>query len=289
MKYAPDWEVEGRDWPNRSTSRFIEAGGLRWHVQIMGQGPVLLLLHGTGAATHSWRDLAPLLAAHYTVVAPDLPGHGFTGLGSRRSQTLPCMADRLSALLSVLEMRPVALIGHSAGAAIAVRMALDRRIEPRCIISLNGALTPFEGISGLIYPALAKMLFLNPFADSLLAWRAANPGAVARIIADTGSHLDSLGLDFYVRMMRCQRHVGAALSMMANWDLRSLQHDAARLEQHLVLIAAERDRAVPPSVAHGFARRVPNASIIDIPALGHLAHEEQPGPMADTILARLSA
>jgi len=43
------WERDGRDWPNRAFSRFIEAGGLRWHVQVMGQGPVALLLHGTGA------------------------------------------------------------------------------------------------------------------------------------------------------------------------------------------------------------------------------------------------
>ncbi|NBQ74895.1 MAG: alpha/beta hydrolase, partial [Acetobacteraceae bacterium] len=59
---TPSWEKDGRDWPNRTASRFVEAGGLNWHVQLMGQGPCLLLLHGTAAATHSWRDLAPLLA-----------------------------------------------------------------------------------------------------------------------------------------------------------------------------------------------------------------------------------
>ena len=52
--------------------------GLRWHVQMMGTGPQVLLLHGAGAATHSWRDVAPLLARDFTVIAPDLPGHGFT-------------------------------------------------------------------------------------------------------------------------------------------------------------------------------------------------------------------
>ena len=76
------WERDGRDWPNREASRFVEAGGLRWHVQQMGRGPVLLLLHGTGASTHSWRALLPLLAKSFTVVAPDLPGHGFTATPS---------------------------------------------------------------------------------------------------------------------------------------------------------------------------------------------------------------
>ena len=73
-----DWDRDGQNWPHRQASRFVEAGGIRWHVQIMGQGPVMLLLHGTGAASHSWRDIMPLLAAQFTVVVPDLPGHGFT-------------------------------------------------------------------------------------------------------------------------------------------------------------------------------------------------------------------
>ena len=43
------WERDGTDWPNRAYSRFVNAGGLYWHVQVMGDGPVLLLIHGTGA------------------------------------------------------------------------------------------------------------------------------------------------------------------------------------------------------------------------------------------------
>ena len=76
----PLWERDGADWPNRSASRFVVASDLTWHVQELGapEAPVLLLLHGTGAATHSWAGLAPLLAPHFRVVALDLPGHGFT-------------------------------------------------------------------------------------------------------------------------------------------------------------------------------------------------------------------
>jgi magnesium chelatase accessory protein len=60
-----DWAKDGADWPNREASRFVDAAGMRWHVQVMGQGPVLLLLHGTGASTHSWRDVMPLLRAPF--------------------------------------------------------------------------------------------------------------------------------------------------------------------------------------------------------------------------------
>ena len=89
---APDWDEDGRDWPNREASRVVSAGGLRWHVQVLGTGPTLLLVHGTGAATHSWRDLAPRLARRFTIVAPDLPGHGFTSSPGDDRMSMPAMA-----------------------------------------------------------------------------------------------------------------------------------------------------------------------------------------------------
>ena len=56
------WQRAGRDWPNREASRFLRAEGIEWHVQIAGSGPDLLLLHGAGAATHSWAGLLARLA-----------------------------------------------------------------------------------------------------------------------------------------------------------------------------------------------------------------------------------
>ena len=63
----------GADWPHMDLSRFVQTPGVRWHVQIAGSGPVLVLLHGAGASTHTWRDLLPALSADFTVVCPDLP------------------------------------------------------------------------------------------------------------------------------------------------------------------------------------------------------------------------
>ena len=79
MSDRPDWRLDGRDWPNAAASHFVQAGGIEWHVQRKGlQGPSVVLLHGTGAATHSWRGVLPLLAEHASVLAMDLPGHGFS-------------------------------------------------------------------------------------------------------------------------------------------------------------------------------------------------------------------
>ena len=116
------WHVSGLTWPNRAASSFVEAGGLRWHVQQAGTGPTLLLLHGTGAATHSWRGLFPLLAQHFAVIAPDLPGHGFTTAPLPAAHSLPSFAALIAALLAKLEAQPALVVGHSAGAAIAARM-----------------------------------------------------------------------------------------------------------------------------------------------------------------------
>ena len=291
---APDWSIEGRDWPNRQASRFVLAGGLRWHVQVMGSGPPLLLLHGSGAATHSWRDLAPLLARDFTVVAPDLPGHGFTQAAAGDGASLPGMTRGVAALLSVLAMSPVAAVGHSAGAAIALRLRLDAKPDradllARGVVSLNGALSPFPGAAGHVFPALAKLLFLNPFAIRLFAWRAARPGAVARLIESTGSRIDVAGLDFYQRLMRTTGHIEGALAMMSRWDLEPLRADLGRIDAPLTLVAAANDHAVPPHVAREAAALTPGASVIDVPKLGHLAHEEAPDRLARIIRDALGA
>ncbi len=123
---APRWDVEGRDWPNRAASRFVEAAGYRWHVQVMGQGPVMLMLHGSGAATHSWAGLAPLLAKHFTLVAPDLPGHGFTAMPPGFRLGLPDMARDVRVLLKALDLTPAYVVAHSAGAAVAIRMGATK-------------------------------------------------------------------------------------------------------------------------------------------------------------------
>jgi magnesium chelatase accessory protein len=289
LTVKPHWTLEGRDWPNREASRFVRTADLRWHVQILGEGPPLLLLHGAGAATHSWRDLAPLLARDFTVIAPDLPGHGFTETPPGEGLSLPGMARSLSGLLDALEMRPAYTVGHSAGAALALRLAMDGRAGEGGVVSLNGALKPFPGAAGSLFPALAKLLFLNPAAIQLFAWRAAHPGAVAQLIEGTGSRIDPAGLALYGRLMRTTGHIAGALGMMAHWDLVPLRDDLPGLTVPLTLVVGDRDRAVPPSVGSEIAALAPPATLIRLPRLGHLAHEEAPDEVAEIIRSVLGA
>ncbi len=279
------WERDGLDWPQRGTSRFVVVGGLKWHVQQIGQGPVLLLIHGTGASTHSWRDFAPLMARHYTVVAADLPGHAFTDTPPAAQMSLPGMSNALAALVDVLGLDVALCIGHSAGAAIAARMALDRRIRPGALVSLNGAFLPLDGLPGLLFPPVARLMAATPLASRLFAWRASDRAAVERLIEGTGSVLDATGVELYGRLVRDQRHAAGALAMMAQWDLRPLLRDLPSLQTPLVLLVGVNDRAVPPEQASRVRGLLPRAAgPILLQRMGHLAHEERPAEVARAVL-----
>ncbi|WP_407069909.1 alpha/beta fold hydrolase BchO [Methylorubrum extorquens] len=286
----PDWERDGRDWPHRAASRFVEAAGLRWHVQEFGEpdAPGLLLLHGTGAATHSWRGLAPLLAERFRVVAPDLPGHGFTDPLPPRRLSLPGMAEAVGDLVTALGLNPRLAIGHSAGAAVLARMCLDRRIDPDLLVALNGALTPFPGVASFLFPGIARMLFLNPVTPKVFAW-SADRAAVRRLIDGTGSRLDPQGLDLYRRLFTRPGHVAGALGMMANWDLPSLARDLPRLEIRTLLIVGGDDKAIKPDDSFALRERLRSARVELLRGLGHLAHEEAPERVAEIILAEADA
>lgn len=282
----PDWAVEGRDWPHREASRFVEAAGLRWHIQEFGrpEAPTLLLLHGTGAATHSWRGLAPLLARDFFVIAPDLPGHGFTDPLPDADLSLPGMARSVAALVAALGRPPVLAAGHSAGAAVLARMCLDGSIAPRLLAAFNGALAPLPGAANLLFPSMARLLFLNPFTPRIFAWTA-DRSAAKRLIEGTGSRLDPAGVDLYRRLFARAGHVRGALGMMANWDLAGLHRALPGLATRTLLIVGGDDRAILPDTAFALRDRLPDARAALIRGLGHLAHEEAPERVAEVLLA----
>jgi magnesium chelatase accessory protein len=281
----PRWEEEGRDWPHRGASRFVTASGLSWHLQEMGPAgaPQLLLVHGTGAATQSWRGLMPRLAERFRVIAPDLPGHGFTDPLADRRLSLPGMAGALTDLVRALGSDPAVVVGHSAGAAILARACLDGGFAPRLLVALNGALKPFPGMAGLVFPGMARMLFLNPVTPRIFAW-SADRAAVERLIRGTGSRLDGQGLDLYRRLFRKPAHIAGALGMMANWNLDVLDRDLAGLGLRTLLVVGGEDRAILPETAFAVRDRLPDARVELLRGLGHLAHEEAPERVADTIL-----
>jgi magnesium chelatase accessory protein len=282
MSHKLDWLRDGSNWPHRAFSRFVAAGGLRWHVQIMGEGPPLLLVHGTGASAHSWRDVATQLMGRFTVVIPDLPGHGFTELPALTRLSLPAVSSGLAHLLAALDLRPARCAGHSAGAAILARLALDQRIAPDFLISFNGAFFPFGGAAASLFSPLARLLVWNPLTPRLFAYMA-DARSVKRLLDDTGSRLSPEGVALYQRLFESHPHISGALGMMAAWDLHGLQADMPRLTVPLVLVKADADRTISPESADRLAAMVAGSSVITLKDLGHLAHEEDPALAADII------
>lgn len=279
----PSFAREGRDWPLRGASQFVKAGGFDWHVQRMGRGPAALLLHGLGGATHSWRGLAPLLAKHFDLLAPDLPGHGFTASDRAPDLSLPGISRSIQALLGRLDFAPRLVIGHSAGAAVMLRMAADGVVNADLLVGLNAAALPFEGLARRLFPMAAKLLELNPLTPWLFA-RSTDAAGVARLIRGMGSRIDQHGVELYARLLSHPAHSAGALGMIANWRLEPLIRDLARVRTPVLLLHGAIDGAVLPAVADKIAALLPCATVELLRGVGHLAHEERPGQITDRII-----
>ena len=279
------WANYRSTWPHAQHSQFIQAGGIQWHVQIMGLGPVLLLLHGTGSGSFSWRGLMPLLSAHFQVIAPDLPGHAFTSRGPEGSLSMQGMSEGLRALLLQLNVTPSIIGGHSAGAAIAANMLLQQRaLSQTQLIGFNPAWLPLPGLPSLIFRPAAKLAAINPVSAWATAKLASKPAMIEKSILQTGSQLDAQGLALYQSVFSHSGHVHSVLNMMAAWQLDTLSKSLPQLQNKVSILVGMQDQTVPPSMAHEACKLMPQARVFEQHGLGHLAHEEDPAGTAQLIL-----
>jgi magnesium chelatase accessory protein len=193
-----------------------------WHVQELGD-----------PEGHRWRcwctapALPPILFAgscrfspkNHHVIAIDLPGHGFTrGAKAHGGSDAAGHGARACRSSLKLGLNPCIAIGHSAGVAVLLQMALSQSFAPGRIVGLNSALEPIRG-NALLSP-LAKLLFANPLTSRLVSFQ-------ARMV-DMAGHLHQAppargsmarpGRDCYAMLLRQPAHVSGALGMMANWN-----------------------------------------------------------------------
>lgn len=282
-RHAPDWQVEGRDWPHRAHSEFHRVGDHVWHVQRMGEGPPALLLHGTGASTHSWADLMDALGGEFETLAIDLPGHGFTQAGPGTRPSLPDMATAIAALLEALGTKPALMVGHSAGAALAIQLAGNSAFTPTHIVSINGALSPFPGWLSVVAPGMARALAFGGFAAKMFAQGARDAARVERLLHQTGSYPPPESVARYTALLRRPAHIEGTLNMMASWDLSRMKHQVGALDCPVLFLAGSGDATIPPADAKRMAAHAPLGQAELIDGLGHLAHEEDAPRIADAI------
>ena len=273
-----------RDWANREFSRAVVSDALEWHVQICGRGPTLVLLHGTGSSAHTWADLLPALARFATIVAPDLPGHGYTKGASLASLTLPGVAASLDKLLATLGVGPpVWAVGHSAGAALALRWALDSAVGPRAILGFNPSLiAPPAAYTKALGPLITPLATSAPVA-MLLASIASRTKLVSSLLESTRSRIPEIQRQRYATLFRESSHIRGAMGLMAAADLAAIQAQGRMLKIPLAFVVGANDKWVPERPLRAtIERRFPAASVQSW-AGGHLLHEEEPERAVATI------
>ena len=263
--------------------RFVETRGSRLRYLVAGEGEPLMLVHGLGGAAANWLALAPLLLPERRVLVPELPGHG----GSAplpAATSLNAYADRVAALMD----EPAAVVGHSLGGAIVLRLAIRRPELVRALV-LAGAAGISSGtrqaryaltMTGLIKPGKRIAPYRRRVARSAALktlvfgrWGVSDPPALSAEVAEA----------FLAGPARHTDTVSAAKALVRD-DPRS---DLARVQCPVLLLWGARDHQLPIDDAFDYARRL-RAPVRAIADCGHLLIGERPGACADAIGSFLS-
>ena len=275
----PSW------WPHSTASRFNSASPFAWHSQWIGDsGPKILLLHGTGASTHSWAGVMTGLEHAGQICAIDLPGHGFSPVPPVGHSGLDACTRAIAAFLDQNDFAPDIIVGHSAGAAIAMTLAHAAQLTPK-VICVNAAFGQFSGIAGVMFPYIAKLAAAAPFSAHILSTIAQDADRVKRLLAGTGSQISADSLRAYCHLFQSRQHVKGTLQFMAEWDLGAFLDRLAATTIPLTLITGAHDKTVPPHISREWAGRITTAKLIEIPTYGHLIQEEAPHIIVDIILS----
>jgi magnesium chelatase accessory protein len=220
--------------------------------------------------------MAQCLSNQFTCVLIDLPGQGFTHPIEEREHLLSAMARAIHKLCKHLKISPEYVIGHSAGAAVGIRMCLDTDINPRGLLSINGALLPFGAFIEPLMLKAARALSRSPRVSRFLARRGTGESHVRRALRDTGATISEPMIRRYTTLISQPEHIEGTLRMMGGWELGQLSKDLPKLNTPTHLIGCAKDHIVPAIRAHRATREIPNATAITLEDAGHLVHEAEP-------------
>jgi len=248
---------------------WVEADGVRVGYRVEGDGPGLVLVHGTGAnGDTNWGHLVGDLRRDWTVVRPDYAGSGETR-DAGGPLTVAGLAAQVVAAATAAGTGPFDLVGFSLGAAVAIQIAAD---YPACVRRLV-LLGPF--LSGA-----------NPRQQmEFRLWReliARDLATLARIILLTGfspefvSQLGAGGIELTLALIR-DGNDWEGMARQVELDLvLDVTAAAGRIVCPTLVVGGRLDHMVPPAEARAAATAIPGARYAEIEA-GHLALLERPG------------
>jgi pimeloyl-ACP methyl ester carboxylesterase len=256
-----------------------------WFVQQAGSGFPLVLLHGLGASSFSWRHNIGPLSRHYQVLAPDLPAHGRTPADAITDFSLDTLTAAILRRLDERGTSRAVLLGNSLGGSLALLLAHahPERFPALVLLSPAAAVTR---LPWLFYPlrlpclGAALALLLGPWtaraALTLSYYRRdlITPETIAGYAVTFRTESNRLALRRLVRRLEPM-----PLSLMT----RLLQE----LPQPVCLIWGERDRVFPVAQAFWLKERLRRCELHVLPGVGHAPQEEAPGLVNEIIIAFL--
>ena len=254
-----------------------------------GTGPPIVLIHGMVNSSRHWRDVALRLAERYTVIAPDLIGHGDSAT-PRGDYSLGAHAAVIRDLLTVVGIRSATIVGHSLGGGVAMQFFWQ---FPHCVERL--ALVSSGGLGHEVSPMLRGAALPGASAALRVAAGRRSLAALERLAAV----LDSRGVDravylrAIVRALRPLERAGSREAFLQTLrsviDLRGQRVSAVDRLYLLgpvptLLVWGERDNTIP--IAHGRAAHeaIPHSRFESLPRAAHFPHLEDPDGLADVLL-----
>lgn len=263
--------------------RLITVEGRRVHVLMQGppDAPPLILLHGASGNLRDFTfDLIPRLSPRFRVVAFDRPGLGLSDPLDPDGATPPEQAAFLSRAAADLGVGRAVLVGHSFGAAVALAWALDHPRGVGAVVCLGGAMEPWPGGLGPLYPLAATGLggaTLAPLMSTLARAGLAEPAARAIFAPQPlpEGYIAHMRLDLTLRPEVVRANLRQVHRLKPALVAMAPHYGSLRLP--IELVHGTRDRVVPLEVhARPFAARVPSAHLHEIAGAGHMVHHAAP-------------
>jgi len=259
-------------------SQFIEmADGQTVHVRDEGprDAPVIILLHGSNADLHTWQEWADRLKADYRVVRFDQIGHGLTGPAVSGTYALEDFGRTIDQVAEKLEIDRFVLAGNSMGGAIAMAYAIDHpeRLTGLALVDAGGADIQQEGKGNLAF-TIARIPVLGSLMSQLLP-----RSLVERSLSQSVYNQDVVKAETVDRYWELARYPGngeATLKRFSTPRKSFAESDIRAMRVPTLVMWGEEDALIPVEAASWYADRLPDATRVTYPLIGHIPMEEAP-------------
>jgi pimeloyl-ACP methyl ester carboxylesterase len=244
-----------------------------------GKGPPLLLIHGFGASTFTWRFVAPELAKNHRVIAVDLKGFGQSDKPFDGRYSVYDQAELLAQLIEDKDLRDLTLVGHSFGGGVALLLALEANRR------LDGRITRLVLLDSIAFPQNIPVFFrlLDVPLVSQIGVRMVPPSVQARVALQIAyfddSKIDPEEIELYAAPLKTAAGKHAIIysaRQIVPEDIAELSERYKTIELPTLILWCDHDRIVPLEVGIKLRRTLPNSTLRLVEECGHMPQEEQP-------------